>query len=150
MQQQFGPQCRLILISAPNANTYYKHIGFTNNTRCWVIEHDAIPLKTYDDPAVDLWMAKTEDNQPLGCGSFVSDVDGERVGIYAMATPPNGQRRGGGRAVIENAMKYYQAKGVKRFTLAATEVGFPLYQKLGFEVVAEPYVFILGSSTQFP
>ncbi|GAC27338.1 GNAT family N-acetyltransferase [Brumicola pallidula] len=110
----------------------------------------AIPLKTYDDPAVDLWMAKTEDNQPLGCGSFVSDVDGERVGIYAMATPPNGQRRGGGRAVIENAMKYYQAKGVKRFTLAATEVGFPLYQKLGFEVVAEPYVFILGSSTQFP
>jgi GNAT superfamily N-acetyltransferase len=109
----------------------------------------ALPSKTYDDPAIDLWMAKTEDNQPLGCGSFVRDFDGERVGIYAMATPPNNQRRGAGRAVIENAMQYYQAKGVKRFTLGATEVGFPLYQKLGFEVVAEPYVFILGASTQF-
>lgn len=110
----------------------------------------AIPSKTYDSPAIDLWMAKTQFNQPLGCGSFISDVDGEFVGIYAMVTPPNDQRRGAGRAVIENAMQYYQAKGVKRFTLAATEVGFPLYQKLGFEVVAEPHVFILGSSTQFP
>jgi ribosomal protein S18 acetylase RimI-like enzyme len=67
-----------------------------------------------------------------------------------MATPPNNQRRGAGRAVIENAMHYYHTKGVKRFTLTATEVGFPLYQKLGFEVVSEPFNFILGSSTQFP
>ena len=109
----------------------------------------ALPSKTYDDPAVDLWMARAEDHQPLGCGTFVRDVDGERVGIYAMATPPNNQRRGAGRAVIENAMNYYQAKGVNRFTLGATEVGYPLYEKLGFGVVAEPYVFILGSSTQF-
>ncbi len=110
----------------------------------------ALPSKTYDDPAIDLWMAKTKDDQPLSCGSFICDVDGERVGIYAMATPPNNQRRGAGRAVIENAMQYYQTKGIKRFTLGATEDGFPLYQKLGFEVIAEPYVFILGSSTQFP
>jgi len=47
-------------------------------------------------------------------------------------------------------MQYYQTKGIKRFTLGATEDGFPLYQKLGFEVIAEPYAFILGSSTQFP
>ena len=52
----------------------------------------AIPSKTYTDPAVDLWMAKTPDNQLLGCGTFISDVDGERIGIYAMATPPNKQR----------------------------------------------------------
>lgn len=110
----------------------------------------ATPSKTYDNPGVDLWMAKTQYNQPLGCGSFISDVDGERAGIYAMAAASNNQRRGAGRAVIENAMQYYQAKDVKRFTLAATEVGFPLYQKLGVEVIAEPHVFILGSSTQFP
>ena len=63
----------------------------------------AIPSKTYDSPAVDLWMGKTQDNQLLGCGSFISD--GERAGIYVMATPPNNQRRGAGRAVIENAMQ---------------------------------------------
>jgi GNAT superfamily N-acetyltransferase len=72
------------------------------------------------------------DNQPLGCGTFIRDTDGERVGIYAMATPPNSQRCGAGRAVIEKAMQYYQTKGVKRFTVGTTQVGFPWYQKLGF------------------
>jgi ribosomal protein S18 acetylase RimI-like enzyme len=37
-QQELGPRCKLILISAPSANSYYEHIGFTNNPRCWVLE----------------------------------------------------------------------------------------------------------------
>lgn len=41
-QQQLGPRCKLILIAAPAANSYYEHIGFTNNERCWVLERDAI------------------------------------------------------------------------------------------------------------
>ncbi len=40
-QSQLGPRCKLILIAAPAANTYYEHIGFTNNPRCWVLERDA-------------------------------------------------------------------------------------------------------------
>ena len=39
-QQQLGPKCKLILISAPSANSYYEHIGFTNNKRCWVLERE--------------------------------------------------------------------------------------------------------------
>ncbi|MFC1684687.1 GNAT family N-acetyltransferase [Pseudomonadota bacterium] len=39
-QKQLGPRCKLILLAAPNANTYYEHIGFSNNPRCWVLEHD--------------------------------------------------------------------------------------------------------------
>jgi len=39
-QNQLGPRCKLILISAPAANDYYRHIGFTNNSRCWVLERD--------------------------------------------------------------------------------------------------------------
>lgn len=39
-QEQLGPQCKLILLAAPNANKYYEHIGFTNNPRCWVIDRD--------------------------------------------------------------------------------------------------------------
>ena len=37
-QQQLGPKCKLILIAAPAADSYYKHIGFTQNQRCWVLE----------------------------------------------------------------------------------------------------------------
>ena len=38
-QKQLGPRCKLILIAAPAANTYYEHIGFSHNPRCWVLDH---------------------------------------------------------------------------------------------------------------
>lgn len=42
-QKQLGPKCKLILIAAPAANTYYEHIGFNNNPRCWVLDrHERI------------------------------------------------------------------------------------------------------------
>ncbi|MAL97297.1 MAG: GNAT family N-acetyltransferase [Alteromonadaceae bacterium] len=37
-QNQLGPHCKLILIAAPAASAYYERLGFTNNTRCWVLE----------------------------------------------------------------------------------------------------------------
>jgi len=37
-QEQLASKCKLILIAAPAANSYYEHIGFTNNQRCWVLE----------------------------------------------------------------------------------------------------------------
>jgi predicted N-acetyltransferase YhbS len=36
-QQQLGEKCNLILVAAPGAHSYYGHIGFTNNPRCWVL-----------------------------------------------------------------------------------------------------------------
>lgn len=39
-QQQLGKQCKLILIAAPAADSYYGNIGFTRNPRCWVLERD--------------------------------------------------------------------------------------------------------------
>ncbi len=39
-QEQLGPHCKLILLAAPAANTYYGHIGFTHNPRCWVLDRD--------------------------------------------------------------------------------------------------------------
>ena len=39
-QQQLGPKCKLILVAAPDANAYYEHIGFTKNTRCWILNRD--------------------------------------------------------------------------------------------------------------
>jgi N-acetylglutamate synthase-like GNAT family acetyltransferase len=39
-QEQLGPKCKLILIAAPTANSYYKHLGFTNNQSCWILERE--------------------------------------------------------------------------------------------------------------
>ena len=40
-QEQLGQKCKLILIAAPASNSYYVHIGFTNNQRCWVLSRDS-------------------------------------------------------------------------------------------------------------
>jgi GNAT superfamily N-acetyltransferase len=39
-QEQLGPHCKLILIAAPAADSYYEHIGFTKIQRCWVLDRD--------------------------------------------------------------------------------------------------------------
>lgn len=39
-QCQLGPKCKLILIAAPKADAYYQHIGFSSNSRCYVLERD--------------------------------------------------------------------------------------------------------------
>ena len=39
-QKQLKSKCKIILIAAPASNTYYKHIGFSNNQRCWVLNRD--------------------------------------------------------------------------------------------------------------
>lgn len=38
VQEQLNEKCKLILIAAPAANDYYQQIGYTNNSRCWVLE----------------------------------------------------------------------------------------------------------------
>lgn len=40
-QQELGPKCALILLSAPAANEYYPQIGFSHNPRAWVLERNA-------------------------------------------------------------------------------------------------------------
>jgi GNAT superfamily N-acetyltransferase len=107
----------------------------------------AMAAGAFETAEVDLWLAEDQ-SHPVGCGIFIRS--GEHAGIYTMATHPDQQRRGVGRAVLETAMAHYQDRGVKRFTLGATEKGYPLYSHVGFEVVTRPYIYVIGASTQFP
>ncbi len=36
-QSHLGPECMIVLLSAPKANTYYPKIGFEHNPRAWVL-----------------------------------------------------------------------------------------------------------------
>jgi GNAT superfamily N-acetyltransferase len=33
---RLGPECMTVLLAAPKANEYYKHIGFEHNPRAWI------------------------------------------------------------------------------------------------------------------
>jgi GNAT superfamily N-acetyltransferase len=60
-----------------------------------------------------------------------------------MATPPEHQRKGMGRALLSQVIADYRRRGVERFHLGATEAGRPLYESLGFQLVADLPVWVL-------
>jgi GNAT superfamily N-acetyltransferase len=73
---------------------------------------------------------------------------GNTAGISLMATPPERQRQGWGRALLTQVIDDYRRRGVERFFLSATEAGLPLYASLGFETVAELSAWVLGNASQ--
>ena len=68
---------------------------------------------------------------------------GDTAGISLMATPPQHQRKGMGRALLSRVIDDYRGRGVERFHLGSTEAGRSLYASLGFELVADLPVWIL-------
>jgi GNAT superfamily N-acetyltransferase len=83
-------------------------------------------------------------------GELVSTVmtteGGEIVGIWTMATMPERQRQGAGRAVLEHVIAFHLARGTRLFYLLATEAGLPLYARVGFATVAEVPVWLAGGA----
>ena len=73
---------------------------------------------------------------------------GTTAGISVMATPPEHQGKGMGRALLAQVIDDYRSRGVERFYLTATEAGRPLYTSLGFEPIADLSAWVLGHSTQ--
>ncbi|MDP2011553.1 MAG: GNAT family N-acetyltransferase [Phenylobacterium sp.] len=68
---------------------------------------------------------------------------GNTGGITLMATPPEHQRKGIGRALLSQVIDDYRRRGMERFHLGSTEAGRRLYDSLGFELVADLSVWIL-------
>ncbi len=94
----------------------------------------------------DVWIAEVG-GVIAGSGIFIRSAD--QVGVYCMATRPAFQRQGIGRDVLDTAMRHYLGQDVTTFTLEATAAGVRLYEQVGFETVARPSVFVIGTSTQF-
>jgi GNAT superfamily N-acetyltransferase len=68
---------------------------------------------------------------------------GDTAGISLMATPPEHQRKGMGRAMLTQVIADYRRRGVERFHLGSSEAGRRLYASLGFELVADLPVWVL-------
>ncbi|HWA61414.1 MAG TPA: GNAT family N-acetyltransferase [Caulobacteraceae bacterium] len=73
---------------------------------------------------------------------------GDTAGITLMATPPEHQGKGMGRALLSQVIADYRSRGVTRFHLGATEAGRPLYKSLGFETIADLPVWLLQASAE--
>ena len=73
---------------------------------------------------------------------------GATAGVWCMATPPERQGRGLGRALLTGVIEELRSEGVERFYLFATAAGRPLYESLGFTTLADDAVWVKGHSTQ--
>jgi GNAT superfamily N-acetyltransferase len=70
-------------------------------------------------------------------------VTGDTGGISLMATPPERQRKGMGRALLTQVMRDFRDRGVNRFHLGSTAAGRRLYESVGFQLVADLSVWML-------
>ena len=120
-------------------------------SRAFALPEDAVqrafgpPLLA--SPGVDVFLAQ---QGPTPVSSVQTTRFGGAVGVWAMATPPEHQRKGAGRALLEHVMRYHREREATLFYLCATEAGYPLYERLGFRTAAEGLVWVAGHSTQVP
>jgi GNAT superfamily N-acetyltransferase len=75
------------------------------------------------------------DEGPMCTASVTST--GDTGAITLMATPPEHQRKGVGRALLSQVIVDYRRRGMKRFHLGSTDAGRRLYESLGFDLVAD-------------
>lgn len=63
---------------------------------------------------------------------MIIDAHGD-AGAYAIATVPAARGRGLATGLLRQALSDARERGCSTSTLQATKVGFPIYERLGFE-----------------
>jgi GNAT superfamily N-acetyltransferase len=99
-------------------------------TAAWRDAHDR--ALSVDVPLRD-WIAFL-DGAPVAAAAL---FDGAGVaGIYNVSTVPEARSRGIGRAVTAAALAEGVARGLRTAVLGASELGYPVYRRLGFRDVS--------------
>lgn len=90
------------------------------------------------DSDVELVVAYLED-RPIGTSLAIRT--GGVAGVYAVGTLAGARRRGVGTAATWAAVAAGQAWGCDTIVLQASEMGFPMYQQMGFRTIVRYAVF---------
>ena len=101
------------------------HAGFEAIYREIMVGSEA-PYRTY--------IGKLE-GRVVACGLGV--LAGDSVGLFAIGTRPDSQRRGVGSAITARIMADAKAEGARRTMLSSSDEGYPIYERLGFKAVGE-------------
>jgi len=80
------------------------------------------------------------DGTPVAVSSLVMAAD--LAGVYAVATLPDVRNRGIGTAMTLHAMAEGKMRGAKSAVLQATEIGKPVYERLGFSTLFEYELYL--------
>jgi len=81
-------------------------------------------------------------NQPVAASELL--LDWGVAGLFAIATDESARGRGFGRAITAICLRDAKAIGYNTSVLQSSEMGFPVYRKLGFEPLCTLDLFLLG------
>ena len=80
-------------------------------------------------------------NEPVTTAAAVATP--EAVGLYAVATSPHHQRKGYAEAIARFAIEEARAVvGTTRTVLQSSNIGYPLYVRMGYRPVSRYFVYI--------
>ena len=91
---------------------------------------DHIRSRLGDDPLSRRFVAFLDD-EPVATSRL--SMSGGVAGLYSMVTLPHARRRGIGLAMAHRALLAGREAGMRIAVLQATDMGFPIYVRLGFE-----------------
>jgi len=100
-------------------------------TEAWFVAH----RRPGFDPALPLrnWVASLDGEAVAAAALFVG---AGVAGIYNVCTVPEARGRGIGRAVTAAALDEGAARGCRLAVLGSSEMGYPVYRRLGFREVS--------------
>ena len=85
-----------------------------------------------------------EGDKPVSTATAI--IDQGCLFLFLVATMPEARRKGYGEAVVRHALQTaYEATGIRRTVLHATEAGYPLYLRLGYHPTAKFMACMVGS-----
>jgi hypothetical protein len=96
------------------------------------------------DGPVSAWLAWDGDEAV----SVVWLTIDREIGVFAMMTPVRHRRRGAGRAVLTAALAATWGEGTTGALLWSSPLGRPLYESVGFRVVEECAIWVLGGTEE--
>jgi GNAT superfamily N-acetyltransferase len=87
------------------------------------------------------WIAEDARGRPIGSGAVwlmegqprPGEVNGYRPYILSMYTAPGHRGEGIASTIVRTAVRFAKDHGYRRITLHASEMGRPIYRRLGFE-----------------
>ena len=92
---------------------------------------------------VAMFLAR-RDGQPVS--TVLTIGSGEVICLWNMGIPPQFQRQGASRVLLAATLTYHRGRRVRLFYLGATEVGKPLYERMGFRTLEEAAIWVMGET----
>jgi GNAT superfamily N-acetyltransferase len=110
-----------------------RRIGFRFPEGIGLDYFEAMPDSWLDpDGPAHLYLARLGDGPPAAIGALIYGAD--MPGVYVMATLPEWQRKGLGKAILTRIMDQAAAREDGRIIgLTASPIGFELYSRFGFK-----------------